>query len=59
MNVRKKDYRPDYSKKCMNCDGTPVVPSTQLCGPCHFGEADTVAGGWWDDAKDDFAEDSK
>ena len=50
---QKDDFRPDWSMPCDNCGSSPVVPRSDLCGPCHFGEADTVLGGWWDDRKDE------
>lgn len=31
---------------CVNCEGTPTVHPTDLCGPCCFGEADTINGNW-------------
>jgi hypothetical protein len=37
---------PDWTKKCEVCDQSPIVPLTGMCGPCTFGEADTVAGNW-------------
>ena len=37
---------PDYTKTCDVCGGTPVVPETGMCGPCTFGEAETVGGNW-------------
>ena len=40
------ETRPDWSKKCEVCGETPVVPLTGLCGPCTFGEAETVGGNW-------------
>lgn len=40
------DIEPDWEGKCMVCDASPVVPATGMCGPCTFGEADTVAGNW-------------
>ena len=49
----KGDFRPDWSMKCDNCLASPVVPLTGLCGPCNFGEAETVNGGWWDERKDE------
>ena len=39
-------YRKDWTRKCENCDGTPVVNATGLCGPCTFGEAETLNGNW-------------
>lgn len=38
--------KPDWTKKCQVCDASPIVPLTGLCGPCTFGEADTVGGNW-------------
>ena len=49
----KDDFRPDWSLPCDNCGASPIVPLTRLCGPCNFGEAETVNGGWWDDRKDE------
>ena len=50
-----RDYRPDWQAKCENCGSSPTVPVTGMCGPCTFGEADMVGGGWWDEGKDTFA----
>ena len=41
-----KDMEPDWEGKCENCDESPIVPMTGLCGPCTWGEADTVGGNW-------------
>jgi hypothetical protein len=38
--------KPDWSRKCQVCDATPIVPLTGLCGPCTFGESETVNGNW-------------
>lgn len=38
--------RPDWSGHCENCNATPIVPATGLCGPCTFGEASTEGGNW-------------
>jgi hypothetical protein len=43
---RCKKVEPDWEGKCENCDSTPIVPLTGMCGPCTWGEADTVAGNW-------------
>ena len=48
-----KELRPDHSKSCPNCSQSPVVPMSGLCGPCHFGTADAVHGGWWNESADD------
>jgi hypothetical protein len=42
----KKENAPDWTRHCANCNETPVVKSTGLCGPCTFGEADTAGGNW-------------
>lgn len=38
--------RPDWTRACTNCGQSPIVPVTGLCGPCTFGEADTIGGNW-------------
>jgi len=55
-NKEKNKLRPDWKGKCDNCEETPVVPMSGLCGPCHFGEADTMQGDWWNDKTDDLKE---
>lgn len=40
------DMEPDWTGKCDNCGHTPIVPKTGMCGPCTFGEADTLMGDW-------------
>lgn len=40
------DTEPDWEGKCSNCDASPIVPATGMCGPCTFGEADTIGGNW-------------
>lgn len=37
---------PNFQYTCEVCDAIPVVPATGLCGPCTFGEADTINGNW-------------
>ena len=41
-----KDGDKDWNRPCQNCEATPTVHPTQLCGPCCFGEADTAGGNW-------------
>lgn len=41
-----KDGDQDWGSCCMNCEATPTVHPTQLCGPCCFGEAETAGGNW-------------
>jgi len=44
----KKNFKPNWNYSCSNCMGTPVVPISGLCGPCHFGTIDAILGEWWD-----------
>jgi hypothetical protein len=37
---------PDWGGECDNCGASPIVPATGMCGPCTFGEADTIDGNW-------------
>ena len=54
MSTEEKDeLRPDWTQKCEVCGARPIVPCTDLCGPCTWGEADTRYGGWWDDQADE------
>lgn len=36
----------NWERECGNCDASPVVECSGLCGPCHFGDADTAGGNW-------------
>lgn len=40
------DTEPDWTEECDICGESPIVPCTGMCGPCTFGEADTVGGNW-------------
>lgn len=40
------DLDPDWDHECGNCGARPIVPITGMCGPCTFGEADTINGNW-------------
>jgi len=51
-------WEPDYNGKCCNCGQSPVVTSvniatgkttysSEMCGPCTFGEADCVDPDNW------------
>lgn len=40
------DFEADWTGECEVCGSTPILPSTGMCGPCTFGEADTVGGNW-------------
>jgi len=37
---------PDWTEPCIICGEKPTVPTTRMCGPCTFGEADTAGGNW-------------
>lgn len=37
---------PDWTGQCEVCRSSPIVPATGMCGPCTFGDADTVGGNW-------------
>jgi len=43
-----KQVTPDWESKCESCGASPILPLTGICGPCTFGEADTVGGDWMD-----------
>ena len=36
----------DWESPCSVCGSLPTVSETGMCGPCTFGEADTVGGNW-------------
>jgi len=44
--VRDPDFEPDWSGRCEVCGESPIMPATGMCGPCTFGEADTIGGNW-------------
>jgi hypothetical protein len=44
-------FRPDWKGECEVCSQSPTVSATGLCGPCTWGESDTMNGNWW--GKDD------
>lgn len=56
-NVTEVDeYVPDYKHRCINCGQTPVVTAvnngevvlaTEMCGPCTWGEAETIDPSNW------------
>jgi len=53
----RRDYRPDWNGRCENCGSSPTIPISGLCGPCHWGTAEAVGGGWWNESNDDLDED--
>jgi hypothetical protein len=42
-------FRPDWDGQCDVCGQGPTVSATGLCGPCTWGEANTIGGAWWDE----------
>lgn len=45
-NETKPNTDPNWEGKCEVCGQSPVVGDLGLCGPCCFGEADTIGGNW-------------
>ena len=39
-------FDKDWTRKCEVCGQKPVVLATGLCGPCTWGESDTIGGNW-------------
>lgn len=35
-----------WDKECSVCGAIPVVKVTGMCGPCTWGEAETIGGNW-------------
>ena len=44
--IQPPDMTPDWEHGCEVCDQKPIVPATGMCGPCTFGEAETIRGNW-------------
>lgn len=52
-------YEPDYKSTCICCGSSPtvlavddagkVVCETEMCGPCTWGEARTIAPDTWNE----------
>ena len=49
-------YRPNYQRKCQNCEETPTVEGVKdnkvvyrgpMCGPCTWGEASANDPATW------------
>ena len=40
------ETEPDWGGECEVCGQSPIVPLTGMCGPCTWGEAETVGGNW-------------
>jgi len=36
----------DWKTKCIVCGQVPTMRATEMCGPCTFGEAETIGGNW-------------
>ncbi len=43
---QRKTFDQDWSRKCIVCESSPVVPETGMCGPCTTGESETIGGNW-------------
>jgi hypothetical protein len=50
-SVTEADFKPNYSAQCICCGQVPTVDiyvegkrrsRTEMCGPCTWGEADTI-----------------
>lgn len=39
-------FEPDWEDQCGVCGMSPTVPIVGLCGPCTWGEAETIGGNW-------------
>lgn len=46
--VEKINY---HFSPCINCGQMPTIEDTELCGPCCFGEADSMWDWLWEDWK--------
>ncbi len=44
--AEKEDTEPDWDVECIMCGMSPILPLTGMCGPCTFGEAETINGNW-------------
>jgi hypothetical protein len=44
--AKPEEVEPDWTRKCFVCGATPIVPLTEMCGPCTFGVAKTFGGNW-------------
>lgn len=54
--INNAEYKPNYKMRCIVCDSTPTVDvyesgklafSTEMCGPCTWGEADCIDPNNW------------
>ena len=39
-------FEPDWTEECIVCGWKPILPLTGMCGPCTWGEAETMGGNW-------------
>lgn len=46
QSVDPAEMEPDWEGECEVCGASPIIPLTGMCGPCTFGEADTIGGNW-------------
>lgn len=54
--INNAEYKPNYKTHCIVCNSTPTVDvyegeklafSTEMCGPCTWGEADCIDPNNW------------
>ena len=43
----REDYStdPNWQVECINCGAVPTIGDSGLCGPCCYGEAETIGDG--------------
>ncbi len=39
-------FAKDHTRGCSNCGMKPVVNAVGMCGPCTWGECETIDGNW-------------
>jgi invasion protein IalB len=44
--TRLKEGDKDWDSNCQVCGQSPTVHPTDLCGPCCFGDSETIGGNW-------------
>jgi len=57
-NIKIDSFEPDYKSECCVCGQSPVVTvanegkvlySTEMCGPCTWGESDMIDPDEWNE----------
>lgn len=46
VEISEEDNQPDWDGECEVCGASPTHKLTGMCGPCTFGEAETIGGNW-------------